>query len=166
MIFYRFQLSLISFYLLFNNVLTNGAQRRKTAVVTLVTGSEGGGGYIAGAIALADSLDKAGSKLKKICLVTSDIKRETLLNLGIHWDIRPVEPFYCNHKNNLDPEKYDVNNQQYKIGVKRWSITCTKFRVWQLTEFERVLYMDSDTIVTGPIDDILYKYSNASLVAG
>ena len=49
--------------------------------------------------------------------------------------------------------------------VHRWSTTCTKFNAWSFTEFDRVIFMDSDMLVVGEIDDALYGFSNASFVA-
>ena len=51
------------------------------------------------------------------------------------------------------------------IGIQRWQSTCTKFSVWKLIQYKRVVFMDSDTIVLQPIDDILFQFSNASFVA-
>lgn len=48
---------------------------------------------------------------------------------------------------------------------QRWSATCTKFAAWTLTQFDRIIFIDADTLVVGPIDDALYGFSNASLAA-
>ena len=47
----------------------------------------------------------------------------------------------------------------------RWSQTCTKFVAWNLTQYKRVIFMDSDTLVVGPIDDVLYGYTNSTFAA-
>jgi alpha-N-acetylglucosamine transferase len=52
------------------------------------------------------------------------------------------------------------------LGIARWKHTCTKFRTWELTQFKRVVFMDSDMLVVNPIDHALYSYSNASFAAG
>ena len=51
-------------------------------------------------------------------------------------------------------------------GIARWKHTCTKFRAWQLTQFKRVVFMDSDMLVISSIDHALYDFSNASFAAG
>lgn len=48
--------------------------------------------------------------------------------------------------------------------LKRWNYACTKFHIWNMIEYNRIIFMDSDMIVTESIDDALYNYSNASLV--
>ena len=38
---------------------------------------------------------------------------------------------------------------------ERWGHMATKLRLWQLTQYERVLYLDADTIfMTGPVDEV------------
>lgn len=52
------------------------------------------------------------------------------------------------------------------LGISRWKNTCTKFRSWQLTQFKRIVFMDSDMLIVSAIDHALYGFSNASFVAG
>lgn len=35
-----------------------------------------------------------------------------------------------------------------------WRDVLTKLRLWELTQFERVCFLDGDTILTGPLDDV------------
>ena len=37
---------------------------------------------------------------------------------------------------------------------ERWGHMATKLRLWQLTQYQRVLYLDADTILTGPVDTV------------
>lgn len=41
-----------------------------------------------------------------------------------------------------------------RTGVTRWKDQFTKLRILQMTEFDRVLFIDADTILTRPIDEI------------
>jgi alpha-N-acetylglucosamine transferase len=34
-------------------------------------------------------------------------------------------------------------------------VTCTKFHLWSLTQFERIIYLDADALVVGNIDEVL-----------
>ena len=36
---------------------------------------------------------------------------------------------------------------------RRFANTCTKFAAWNLTKFDRVIFMDADMIAVGPVDD-------------
>ena len=133
------------------------------AIITLVTGTESP--YTAGAMALGQSLVDVGCTLPRIVMVTPDVDPKSRESMSSLWEIQEVQSVTCNHKPNLDPTKFDLNGEQYKQGVARWSATCTKFRAWTLTQFDRVIFMDSDMIVVAPIDDAFYGYSNASFVA-
>ena len=133
------------------------------AVVTLVTGTESP--YTAGAIALGQSLKDVGSKLTRVVMVTPDVDQKSRNSMSSLWNIVQVEPISCNHQPNLDPTQFDLNGAQYKMGVARWSTTCTKFAAWKLTQFERLIFMDADMLVVSTIDDAIYGYSNASFVA-
>jgi glycogenin len=79
--------------------------------------------------------------------------------------VRPLRDPQGNHKHNLDKDKYNLQGEKYQLGINRWSRTCTKFAAWSLTQFERVVFMDSDMLVVAPIDDALYEFTNASFAA-
>lgn len=133
------------------------------AVVTLVTGASSP--YASGAIALGQSLIDVGSKLKRVVMVTPEVEQKTRDTMKPFWEIIEVQPIACNHQSKLDPSKFDLNEAKYKTGIQRWSATCTKFAAFKLTQFERVIFMDSDMLVVGPIDDAIYGFSNASFLA-
>merc|ERR1719238_2252694 len=35
---------------------------------------------------------------------------------------------------------------------ERWGHMATKLRLWELTQYKRVLYLDADTVLTGPVE--------------
>lgn len=41
-----------------------------------------------------------------------------------------------------------------KTGVKKWKDQFTKLRIFEMVEYERILFIDSDTLITRPIDGI------------
>jgi alpha-N-acetylglucosamine transferase len=41
-----------------------------------------------------------------------------------------------------------------KTGVTRWREQFTKLRLFQMVQYDRILFLDSDTLLTRPIDDI------------
>lgn len=137
----------------------------KNAVVTLVTGDEGG--YSAGAVALGQSLIDVGSKLRRIVMVTPEVSEPIRKSMSNLWEVREVEPIACQHK--LDPafsgDAYDLKGEKYQAGLARWKNTCTKFAAWKLYDLDRVVFIDADCLAVGPIDDALYGYSNASFLA-
>jgi lipopolysaccharide biosynthesis glycosyltransferase len=139
----------------------NNNNNNRYAIVTLITGNE----YFSGALALGQSLIDSNTKLDLIAMCTPDVSKENRASLSKIWKIRNVEPLLCNHKHNLDDKQYDLKDDKYLKGVNKWSITCTKFRVWQMKDYKRIIFMDSDTLVLGNIDKALFSYSNASFVA-
>ena len=137
----------------------------KNAVVTLVTGVNSG--YVAGAIALGQSLVDVKSKLSRVVMVTPEVDQGSRKQMSIFWNVIEVDPIPCNHKlhPSITPDKYDLKGANYQAGLKRWSATCTKFAAFGMTQFERIIFMDSDTLVINPIDDAIYGFSNASFLA-
>eukprot|EP00607_Mallomonas_marina_P003720 CAMPEP_0182427704 /NCGR_PEP_ID=MMETSP1167-20130531/18999_1 /TAXON_ID=2988 /ORGANISM="Mallomonas Sp, Strain CCMP3275" /LENGTH=389 /DNA_ID=CAMNT_0024610135 /DNA_START=100 /DNA_END=1269 /DNA_ORIENTATION=+ len=138
----------------------------KNAVITLVTGKNSG--YVSGAVALGQSLKQIGSKMTRIVMVTPEVdegSRESMLRVFDR--VVEVEPVYCNHKMDpsITPDRFDLSGANYQAGIKRWQSTCTKFRAWEFVEYDRVVFMDSDTLVVNPIDDVLYEFGEAEFLA-
>jgi hypothetical protein len=73
------------------------------------------------------------------------------------------EPIYC--KISDQSKLNDIKRYMEAPSTKTWLPTCTKFVAWKLTEYERVIFMDSDMLVVQPIDHVVNKYSNASFLA-
>jgi len=142
--------------------LEDGEFARRYAVVTLVSGASSG--YTSGAIALGQSLVDVGSKMSRVVMVTPDVDKQSRDRMSKLWQVKEVPVVLCNHKHQLDAKEYDLNGDKYTQGVQRWSTTCTKFQAWNLVEFEKVIFMDSDMLVVGPVDDALFM-SNASFAA-
>jgi lipopolysaccharide biosynthesis glycosyltransferase len=117
-----------------------------------------------GAVALGESLKLVGSKLKRVVMVTPEIGEDERSLLRLHWEIQEVEPIPCHHKYKSQPQDPTQYPQGLQQDMMRWKHTCTKFAAWKFTEYDRIIFMDSDTIVLNPIDDA-FQYSNASLVA-
>lgn len=119
-----------------------------------------------GAVALGESLKLVGSKLQRIAMVTPEVTSDERQLLSLLWKVVEVEPIPCVHKT---AESITPNMDAYPDGLQqdmmRWKYTCTKFNAWTFVEYDRVIFMDSDTIVLQPIDDALYSYSNATFVA-
>lgn len=158
----------IQITMVYSCIMCNGYRepsREKNAVVTLVTGVNSG--YVAGAIALGQSLIDVKSKLRRVVMVTPEVESGSKRQLAKIWEVIVVQPVDCNHKlhPSITPDKFDLKGANYQAGLARWKATCTKFQAWSLTQFERIIFMDSDMLVINPIDDALYGFSNASFLA-
>ncbi|KAL5320373.1 hypothetical protein ACEPPN_011174 [Leptodophora sp. 'Broadleaf-Isolate-01'] len=45
-----------------------------------------------------------------------------------------------------------------RTGVKKWKDQFTKLRIFEMVEYERILFIDSDTLITRPIDGIFNEH--------
>jgi UDP-sulfoquinovose synthase len=115
--------------------------------------------YVTGAIALAKSLIGTGTRHHLVCLVGPDVSAEsadTLASLGGTIVRVPAIAFSESFK---DRHALDVIKAQcpYNSGVEkpkkfRNLFNFSKLFLWALTDYERVVYLDADTVVLGPIE--------------
>jgi len=109
------------------------------AWVTLLTQTN----YLVGVRTLRASLERSGSPHPLVVMVTDDIdgpSRRVLEDDGCL--LRPVEP--------LRPP----SNLQDSYANARFAEVWTKLAAWQLTEFERVVFLDADMLVTQNMDEL------------
>ncbi|PWA80456.1 plant glycogenin-like starch initiation protein 3 [Artemisia annua] len=109
---------------------------KREAYATVLHSSET---YVCGAIMLAQSLLKAGTNRDLILLIDTSIsveKRDALAAAG--WIIRIIERI-----RNPRAEKYSYNEYNY-----------SKFRLWQLTDYDKIIFIDADIIVLRNLDPI------------
>lgn len=138
-------------------------------VVTLVMI---GDDYVAGALALANSLARAGKPLLKfdqICMVTNDVSQQARELLLRHYSLFDVE--YIEHQ--VKPMKTQTQEELYSTWSSR---SFTKMNCLALTQYKRVLFIDADMIVLrdisplfslpAPAADFNYIWSRARLWGG
>jgi len=102
--------------------------------------------YVCGAITLAQSLLKTGTKRDLLLLIDSSIsvrKRHALANAG--WKIRTITR---------------IGNPRGKNGTYN-KYNYTKIRLWQLTDYEKIIFIDSDIFVLRNLD-ILFNFPQMS----
>ncbi|XP_051124447.1 UDP-glucuronate:xylan alpha-glucuronosyltransferase 2 isoform X2 [Andrographis paniculata] len=117
--------------------------RRREAYVTVLHSSES---YVCGAITLARSLIGTGTRRELILLLDTSIsveKRAALATAG--WSLRFIERI-----RNPRAEKDSYNEYNY-----------SKFRLWQLTDYEKVIFIDSDVVVLRNMD-LLFEFPQMS----
>ncbi|XP_006354952.1 UDP-glucuronate:xylan alpha-glucuronosyltransferase 2-like isoform X1 [Solanum tuberosum] len=93
--------------------------------------------YVCGAITLAQSLLRTGTKRDLILLLDNSIsesKRDALIKAG--WKLRFIKRI-----RNPRAEKNTYNEYNY-----------SKFRLWQLTDYDKIIFIDADIIVLRNID--------------
>ncbi|MEZ3499077.1 glycosyltransferase family 8 protein [Pantoea sp. KPR_PJ] len=109
------------------------------AWVTLLTQPD----YLVGVKALHRSLKQSGTRWPLVVMTTDAIPladREALQAEGCR--VHPVDPLYPNSE--LEP--YYASAQFGEV----W----TKLRAWQLTDFERVVFLDADMLVLQNMDEL------------
>lgn len=119
------------------------ARAKREAYATVLHSSEG---YVCGAITLAQTLLQTGTKRDLILLLDSSIsvpKRRALELSG--WKIRVITRI-----RNPRAENGTYNEYNY-----------SKFRLWQLTDYDKVIFIDADIIVLRNLD-ILFNFPQMS----
>ncbi|XP_009791926.1 UDP-glucuronate:xylan alpha-glucuronosyltransferase 2-like [Nicotiana sylvestris] len=97
--------------------------------------------YVCGAITLAQSLLRTGTKRDLILLLDKSISgpnRDALVKAG--WKLR-----FIRRIRNPRAEKDTYNEYNY-----------SKFRLWQLTDYEKIIFIDADIIVLRNIDFLFH----------
>ncbi|TKY75072.1 UDP-glucuronate:xylan alpha-glucuronosyltransferase 2 [Spatholobus suberectus] len=123
--------------------VTSRSRIKREAYATVLHSSEA---YVCGAITLAQSLLQTGTKRDLILLTDKSIsipKRQALSRAG--WKIR-----FVTRIRNPKAEKGSYNEYNY-----------SKFRLWQLTDYDKVTFIDSDIIVLRNLD-ILFRFPQIS----
>lgn len=111
---------------------------KKAYATTLCNGE----GYLPGVEALGSSLAASGTREARVVMVTPEIRpvtRDRLSEQG--WTIREVLPI----------ENPNPSTQQM---LPRFGAAYTKLRAWELVDFDRVVFLDADTIVLQNVDDL------------
>ncbi|KAF6139015.1 hypothetical protein GIB67_010741 [Kingdonia uniflora] len=112
---------------------------KREAYVTVLHSSES---YVCGAITLSQSLLQTGTKRDLVILLDNSISqrnRDALAAAG--WKIRVIKRI-----RNPRAEKSSYNEYNY-----------SKFRLWQLTDYDKIIFIDSDIVVLKNLD-ILFHF--------
>ena len=116
---------------------------KKYAYVTLVTTNN----YVPGIAILYESLRRVKSKYPLICMYNKDISKENLSRLKeIGIELRLVDDIgfpkqILEHNNATNPDLGEV-----------WKSTLTKCRVFDMVEFDKVIFCDADLLILKNID--------------
>ena len=119
--------------------------RSRYAYVTILHSSEA---YVCGAIALAQSIRQTNSTKYLVLLADESITPKSIAGLqAAGWDVRRIQRI-----RSVFSKKGSYNEWNY-----------SKLRVWQLTEFSKVIFIDADLLVLENID-MLFTYPQLSAV--
>jgi lipopolysaccharide biosynthesis glycosyltransferase len=112
-----------------------------TSVWTMATSGEA---YLLGAVVLGASVRKHTVKSAPVDMVIMELVSKPLGEAAwkrlnhVGWkrcQVQPIEPLH-------------------NPGMERFADQFSKLRLWGMTTYERIIYMDSDTLVVGSIDPL------------
>ncbi|XP_057822925.2 UDP-glucuronate:xylan alpha-glucuronosyltransferase 2 isoform X2 [Cryptomeria japonica] len=114
--------------------MANAKANRSEAYATILHSSET---YVCGAIVLAQSIRMSGSSKDLIILVDKRVREEKRKGLrAAGWQVREIRRI-----RNPMAEKESYNEWNY-----------SKFRLWQLTEYDKIIFIDSDLLILRNLD--------------
>lgn len=136
---------IVVFLLLVSTLLGVSASKRvedrlltgKCAVTTLLY--DGDAGFVLGAATLGHSLRESKTRMEMVALVTENVDaeaRKLLVDAG--WMIHDAKAV-----SNPNPEYFP-----------RLEYVFTKLQIYTLTNYERVVYLDADTLVNENVDEL------------
>jgi len=121
--------------------------RKTEAIATLLTTTNAD--YLRGALVLGSSIRSFDSSRDMICLVTAAVPTEWRSALSVAgWrvvEVQEVNEFWWGKSSECS--KFDGDQ------AERWGHMATKLRLWEMTQYERIMYLDADTILTGPVSE-------------
>jgi len=121
---------------------------QKEAIVTLLTTDNAD--YLRGALVLGSSVRSFDSSRDMVCMVTKAVPSEWRSLLSVAgWKVKQVDEI-----NEFWFGKSDECSKYVADQGQRWGHMSTKLQLWQLTEYERVMYLDADTVLTGPVSQL------------
>jgi alpha-N-acetylglucosamine transferase len=121
-----------------------GASRggARHAYVTMMVG---GDAYVPGLEALGRSLAETGTAVPRVAMVTGDVDGKARARLTAQgWILREIEPI----ANPLE---------EGALLYARFAATFTKLRAFDLAEFDKIVFVDADTVVLRNVDELFER---------
>lgn len=120
------------------------------ACATLITTDS----YLPGAVVLAHSLRAHGWAHETVALVTPGVGAPVREALAERWD-RVVE---------IETIVNPAPEEERWLGY--FEDMYAKLRIWTMEEYDKIVYLDSDVLVTGPLDEMLERPRFAAAPCG
>lgn len=109
--------------------------------------------YVPGALTLAYSLRKTGTKHKLAVLVDTT-------TVSPHSQTLTEKAFDEVIKIDGDKMFMPIDVVAKKLGRPQLAVTLTKILIWQLTQYDHIIYLDADTIPLKSLDHLFEKYAS------
>jgi len=112
--------------------------------------------YLKGVLCLVKSLQKTNTKYPISILLTDNISKDTEKLLK-KYSVNIIR------KNKIQiPETIKIKNQ--KGTFEHWTNTFDKLQIFELTEFQKLIYLDSDMYVRKNIDELFEKENMSATI--
>ncbi len=123
---------------------------RKYCYITLLTNDT----YVRGVILLNECLRKTESKYPLLCLITDDVDENTR-------NILTMNNINYQLVNKIEmPEKlYNYNKEQNAKQTEIWKYCLTKFNIFKMTEYNKIIFLDADLLILKNLDHC-FKYDH------
>lgn len=109
--------------------------------------------FLPGVLVLHESLRKYHADAPFLLLVSHHVSSETLDLLDrFYIKVKQVDPIH--------------NPQKIEHDIRRFSLTYTKLRLFDLTEYKKIVYLDADMVVCGDIESLFDQPHMAAVNAG
>ena len=115
------------------------ASKSREAYITMVTSTE----YVIGALVMAHSLKTTGTTKPLLCMVTNALGQQDLDSL---------------RAGGLLPLVVDLILAPCESGIREWAdVGYTKLNLWSLTDWDKLVYIDADCLIVGPMDELFQR---------
>lgn len=115
--------------------------------------------YLEGVLVLNESLKRTKSNYELTVLITKNTSLE-LENMLKNMKIRVIR---LNREVNIPDEIIENNKDK---GFSHWNNTLEKLFMFELDEFDKIVYLDSDMMVLENIDELFERPHMSAVVAG
>ncbi|MCT3342149.1 hypothetical protein EFP49_04900 [Lactobacillus johnsonii] len=118
----------------------------------------GSDNYLIGTLALAQSLKNVKSKYPLVVMVTNNVSEKSI-NVLKQKKLQYIKI-----------DKIQVSNQAIheneEGGYSNWSNTFSKLAIFGFTQYEKIVFLDSDMLILKNIDNLFEKEHMSAVVAG
>lgn len=111
--------------------------------------------YVAGALALGQSLIDSGTRYDLVCMVTEDVSETAIQSLRATYHSVVTVPY-------IQFKCGTMMTQRQKELYSDWiDYSFTKWQVFQLVVYDKVLYLDADHVVVRNVDHLFLLHAPA-----
>lgn len=115
--------------------------------------------YLNGALCLFESLRKVNSKYPFSILITSDVSEKSELILKSYG----VNVIRTDEKVNVPQYILDKN---IKLNMPHWNNSFDKLLIFEMVQFDKLIFLDSDMYITENIDHLFEKEHMSGVILG